>query len=318
VLALSANLILNKQITGHALRPAYQLAIDRQWGPADSKEPPGLGMLRSLLIPMGIPSWQAGSVAFRKYWLTMGPVGGLLFAQLTLLPLLDRGSRLSRVLRVCACAVVIAFAISRLQDGVYGSQFSQGEVHHSVPRYISPVYLLAALPPLLFLGHCRRLAVFIPGALLVIGLAIAGAYEVGVGGTSSLKFVHNFVHNRESRAARLSREIPATATVYTTYEDKWIWSHWRTWIMEEDPEASASSIARALDAKIELYMFEPTSRVQVTRVMPALRRRGISLKRIGRQGVYRIQRIARDAQEPSPEPLAPPTPPVVVDPAPTL
>ncbi|MEI9940722.1 MAG: hypothetical protein WDO69_26200 [Pseudomonadota bacterium] len=313
VLALSANLILNKLITGHALRAAYQMAIDRQWGPADPQEHPGVGLLRSLLIPMGIPDWTVASTQFRKYWLTLGPIGLLLFGQLALIPLLLQGSRLSRSLRAGAVLVVLVFLISRLQDGVFGAGLGQGEVHHSVPRYLAPVYLMAALPPLLFLGYCRRRAVFIPGALLVAVLAGAGCYEVGAHAMCSFTFLRRFVHSKEGMLTRMSREIPASATVYTTFEDKWIWSRWRTWIIE-DPEASARSINRALDAKIKLFMLEPSYNTQVKRVAAALRRRRISLVQIDRLGVYRIVRMPRSEPEASPEPATQPAPPALIAP----
>jgi len=313
VLALSANLILNKLITGHALRAAYQMAIDRQWGPADPKEHAGVGLLRSLLIPMGIPTWDVASTEFRKYWLTLGPIGLLLFGQVALVPLLLRGSRLSRGLRAAAVLVVLVFMVSRLQDGVFGAQLPLGQVHHSVPRYLAPVYLIAALPPLLFLGRCRRPAVFIPGALLVVTLAAGGCYEVGVHSMCSFTFLRRFVRSKEGMLARMSREIPAHATVYTTYEDKWIWSRWRTWIIE-DPEASANSIDRALDAGIQLFMVELSYNAQVKRVVAALRRRGISLVRIDRLGVYRIVRAAKSDADASPEPATGPSPPAAIAP----
>jgi|GEM_PF-1155704 len=298
VLALSANLVLNKMITGHAGRAAYQMAIDRQWGPADPKELPGLGLLRSLLIPMGIPSWEVGSTAFSKYWLTLGPAPLLLFGQLALVPLLMQGSGLQRGLRAGAVLVVLFFAVSRLQDQVFGAQFPDGQVHHSVPRYLSPVYLIAALPPLLFIGQCRRLGIFIPGAALLVVLAVAGGYEILFGGVSSQTWLREFVDKREAALGQLSRSIPATATVYTTSEDKWIWSRWRTWMIE-DTEASAKSIDRAVEAKLELFLLEPSYNSKVKRLAAALRRRQISLERVdARRGVYRIVRAAESAAEP--------------------
>jgi hypothetical protein len=236
-----------------------------------------------------------------------------LFCQLALLPLLLQGSRLSRYLRAGAVLVVLIFLISRLQDGVFGSNLDDGEVHHSVPRYLAPIYLLAALPPLLFLGQCQRRAVFIPGALLVSALALGGCYEVGVRSMCSFTFLRRFVDSKHGMLTRMSRSIPADATVYTTYEDKWIWSRWRTWIIE-DPEASAKSIERALDANIKLFMVEPSYNAQVKRVAAALRRRRISLTRIDRLGVYRIVRAPKREPAASPEPAAEPAPPAVVAP----
>jgi hypothetical protein len=313
VLALSANLILNKQITGHALRAAYQMALDRQWGPADPKEHAAIGLLRSLLIPMGIPSWNVASTEFRKYWLTLGPIALLLFGQLALVPLLLEGSRLSRGLRAGAILVVVFFAISRLQDGVFGADLEQGEVHHSVPRYLAPVYLLAALPPILFVGRSRRAGIFIPGALLVAALAVGGCYEVGVRSMCSFSFLHRFVKSKEGMLARMSRKIPAEATVYTTYEDKWIWSRWRTWIIEE-PEPSATSINRALDANIDLFIVEPSYNAKVKRLAAALRRRQISLIRVDRLGVYRVARMPKTGASLLPEPAAAPSPPAAASP----
>ena len=94
VTALVPNLILNKLATGHAFRAVYQLALDRQYG-ADGSHGldsghglPGLGALRVLLAPMGLPVFQSGMNQLKKYFLGMGPAPWLLLGQLALVPLL--------------------------------------------------------------------------------------------------------------------------------------------------------------------------------------------------------------------------------------
>jgi hypothetical protein len=295
VLALGSNLILNKLITGHAGQAAYQVAIDRQEGPEPGSAIPGLGLLRSLLLPMGVPTWAVGSMAFRKYWLTMGPIVGLLIGQVALVPLLIKRSPLARALLVASVLIVAFFALSRMHDELWGGTFEQGAVHHSVPRYLTPVYLLAALPPLLFLGRCHIRALWIPGSILVGLLALGGVYEVFVHQGSSLRFVHDFVRTKNAQLDQLARRIPPDATVYTSREDKWLWSRFRVAITDE-PAPSATSIERALKAHLNVFMVEPSRSTQFKRVTGELARRRITLQRVDpRRGVYRVNGPATPA-----------------------
>jgi len=288
VLALSANLILNRAITGHALQAAYQLAIDRTWGPEPAHTIPGLGMLRSLLLPMGIPSWQVGSTAFRKYWLTMGPIGGVLLCQVALVPLLLKRPRQARYLLATAIAIMAFFSLSRMHDDLWGGAMDYGGVHHSVPRYLSPVYLLAALPPLLFLGQSKSRLLTIGGGLLVVLLALSGSYEIWQKQGSSFTFVHGFVLKKTAELERLSRKIPENAAVYTSKEDKWLWSRIRVFIVEE-PKATAQSIERAARAQLELYVFEPSRTPQLKQLVAELAKRHISLTKVEPpRGLYRV------------------------------
>jgi hypothetical protein len=287
VLALSANLLLNKAITGHPLQAAYQVAIDRTWGPEPAHNIPGLGMLRSLLLPMGIPSWAIGSTAFRKYWLTMGPIAGLLLAQLALVPLLMKLPRRARYLQGLAIAILAFFSLSRMHDDLFGGAMDYGALHHSVPRYLTPVYLMAALPPLLFFGRCKSRALTLFGSVLVALLALGGCYEIWLEG-STLKFVHGFVTRKTVELAYLSRKLPSNAVVYTAKEDKWLWSQIKVWIVD-DPNATAVSIERAAQAGLELYVYEPSRTAQFKQLVAELAKRHISLARADPpRGLYRV------------------------------
>jgi hypothetical protein len=289
VLALSANLLLNRVITGHALKAAYQMSIDRTFGAEPEHTIPGLGMLRSLLLPMGIPSWAIGSEAFRKYWLTMGPIALVLLGQIALVPLLWPRSRKARYLLAAAVLIMAFFALSRMHDDLFGGAMSYGSVHHSVPRYLTPVYLLAVLPPLLFLGHCKNRWLTIGGSLLLVVLAVGGGYQLVHEPNSSFGFLHDFVLKKSAELDRLAAKIPETAFVYTAKEDKWLWSRVRVWIID-DPKDSAQSIERAARAQLELYVFEPSRTGQFKQLVVQLAKRHISLAKVEpRGGLYRVK-----------------------------
>jgi hypothetical protein len=289
VLALSANLLLNRAITGHALKAAYQMSIDRTYGAEPEHTIPGLGMLRSLLLPMGIPSYQIGSEAFRKYWLTMGPIALVLVGQIALVPLLLKRSRQSAALLVAAIAIMAFFALSRMHDDLFGGAMSYGSVHHSVPRYLTPVYLLAALPPLLFLGQCRNQVLSIGTGVLVVALAVTGYAQLWHEPNSSFNFLHDFVQKKSAELERLASKIPANAAVYTAKEDKWLWSRVKVWIIE-DPTESAQSIERGAQAKFELYVLEPSRTKQFKQLVAELAKRNISLAKVeARGGLYRVK-----------------------------
>lgn len=289
VLALSANLLLNRVITGQALKAAYQMSIDRTFGAEPEHTIPGLGMLRSLLLPMGIPSWAIGSEAFRKYWLTMGPIALVLLGQLALVPLLLKRSRQARYLLAVAVLILAFFALSRMHDDLFGGAMNYGSVHHSVPRYLTPVYLLAALPPLLFLGQCKNHLLTIGGSVLVVVLGVGGCYQLFHEPNSSFGFLHDFVLRKNAELERVSGKIPPNAAVYTSKEDKWLWSRVRVWIIE-DPETSAQSIERAARAKLELYVFEPSRTAAFKQLVAQLAKRRISLARVEpRGGLYRVR-----------------------------
>ncbi|HKO51234.1 MAG TPA: hypothetical protein VJV79_26175 [Polyangiaceae bacterium] len=289
VLALAANLILNRMITGHALKAAYQMSIDRTFGAEPEHTIPGLGMLRSLLLPMGIPNWEIGSTAFRKYWLSMGPIALVLFGQVALVPLLWKRARQPRYLLLAAIATMAFFGLSRMHDDLFGGAMNYGSVHHSVPRYLTPLYLLAALPPLLFLGQCKNRWLTLGGSLLAVAVAATGGYQLWHEPNSSFNFLHDFVHKKSAELERLAQKIPNDAVVYTAKEDKWLWSRVRVWIIE-DPKASAQSIERAARERFELYVFEPSRTAQFKQLVAELGKRHISLAKVEpRGGLYRVK-----------------------------
>ncbi|MEP7051722.1 MAG: hypothetical protein ABJB12_15270 [Pseudomonadota bacterium] len=291
VLALGSNLFLNKVLTGHALQAAYQVALERQWGPqvAGGSKIPGLGILKMLLVPMGWPPSEAAATAFLKYWVHMGPIAAVLAAQIAIVPLLRNKSRLAQASYLALFVWCAFFVFTRLHDDVFGGKVRFGWAEHSVPRYLTPVYLIAALPPLMYLGRCRRILLY-PGLLITIAVAGAGLYEVGVRQPSSLVYLHDFVPQNQELLSKLQTEIPEQAMVYTVTSDKIIWSAWQVGTID-DLNLSAASMARAFDAGLPVYMLDPKfESPSHHRLNAVLAKKQLRLSLVnGRRGVYRLQ-----------------------------
>jgi hypothetical protein len=290
VCALGSNLFLNKLLTGHPLQAAYQVALDRQWGPQDADGTPGLGILRVLLVPMGWPVPQVAVTTFAKYWLRMGPIALVLVGQLAVIPLLIRKAPLARVLYALVFLLCLFFVYTRLHNDVFGGHERVGWAEHSVPRYLTPAYLFAALPPLLLLGRLRRKWLWIPGALVACAVSVAGLYEIGAREPSSFLFVRRFVPLHEAWLANLKREIPANAMVYTVTSDKLVWSSWRLGTIE-NLNLSAASMERALRAGFQVYMLDPKyENPSHRRLGQLLAKRSLVLNSVdARHGLYRLR-----------------------------
>jgi hypothetical protein len=290
VCALGSNLFLNKVLTGHPLQAAYQVALDRQWGPQDAGSTPGLGILRVLLVPMGWPVPKIAVTTFAKYWLRMGPIAVILLGQLAVIPLLWNRPRLPRVLYALVFLLCVFFVYTRLHDDVFGGHERVGWAEHSVPRYLTPAYLFAALPPLLLLGSFKRKWALIPAALVALGVSAAGLYEIGVREPSSFLFVRHFVPIHEALLVDLKREIPASAMVYTVTSDKLVWSNWRLGTIE-DQNLSAASMERAIKAGFQVFMLDPKYESLSHRHLgQLLAKRGLVLNPVDlRHGLYRLR-----------------------------
>jgi hypothetical protein len=288
-LAVAVNLWLNHVITGHALRAALQIEDERKWGPAPSSNLPVIGALRSLFFPMGLPTLEWFVTCFRKYWLTMGPVAVLTVGQLGLWPLLRDRSTKSRLLVIAGVLLIATFCVSRMHYALFGFEFDFGECHHSVPRYLSAVYLLAALSPLLFVGRARQRWVVITGSVVLTLAAAFAGYEVWRGQSLAFHTIRNYVNEKEAALARIRSAMPQDAVVYTATDDKWLWSEYRLGTVSE-PEPTAASIERAARAHMKVFILQSRSTQAFRRLAAALDRRHLRLVKIdGRRGIYAVQ-----------------------------
>lgn len=289
--ALGLNLILNKALTGHAFRAAYQIALERDEGPPTSSGIPGLSILRVLLVPMGWPDPSIAWTAFLKYWFKMGPVALITVGQLTIIGLTWHASRLSRALVLVAVLYAAFFAYTHFHNDVYGGQTPQAFAEHSVPRYLSPLYLFAALPPLVFLSRRRRWFVLLPGVLLCCVAAADAAYQIGVHEPTSFIASADSVRKGSVMLEALTKEIPRNAMVYSARFDKLLWSRWRLGTITAEPDPSAQSVSRAVAAGQNVYVFEEHWRPNLRRqFVAALARRHLALSTVdARRGLFRVE-----------------------------
>lgn len=275
--AVAINLILNAMLTGNPFHVAYTAVIARVHGEAEAQH---ASKLASLIFPMGLVEDVATTWAyFKKYWVDMGSIVALLGLQLTLLPWLYRGSWPARGLRLVALFLCACMLISRMGE-VFGANEAVGAVHHSIPRYQTPLYLLAALPPILFIGHLRRRLLFYPAALLVVALALDGGWEILSRQRGSFTRLELFNRKGDKFIADLRASLPRNAMIYSEKLDHWTWSAFTTGNIVA-PEVTLRSIQRALDAGIPTYVVEEFRTSKFRRLKRALERAHLRLERVG-------------------------------------
>lgn len=284
--AVAVNLLLNWAITGHPLRAAYQIIIARR----DSAQQPSgsLDVLRQLLLPMGAQPPRLALDFLERYLLDMGPIAGLTLLQLSLIPFLAKKPRFEAGLWILALVVMAAFIYSHMDPDLSGAHEATADLQHSMPRYWTPIYLLAALPPILVLGACRDVKVFTVGACLLVVLALASGYDLVWRSRLSLVALNEFEHRSTKLIHILERQIPRSATVYSESHDKILWAKWRVGTIDET-SPSAASIHRAFKAGGEVYVFEPWRSPRPPAALDeALRRSGLKLERQWPRGLYRV------------------------------
>jgi hypothetical protein len=290
--AVLLNMILNWMGTGHPLVGAYQLELARDEGADTASAAPSSGpleLLSQLLIPMGVPPVARALRFLARYWLHTGMLAGLAFAQLSVIPLLWRKPPRARLAYALALLLMFGFMLSRMAPVLYGTAEPSGMIDHSIPRYWTPVYLLAAVPPIVFLGSLRQNVAVAAGALFLAALAIGNGYDVWTGTKWSLVSLR--AYRMRSTALALSlEELPSTAWVYTETLDKALWSYWHVGTLSE-PRATAKSMARAFGAGLDVYAFEPKLRPREYEALErALRRQGLAFTKRRPHGLFRVVR----------------------------
>jgi hypothetical protein len=285
--AVAANVLLNWVITGDPLRAAYQIHSDRLDDPTTDGLLPG--PLAYLLLPWGAPSSGDVGTFFVRYWIMMGPIAILLVGQLTLIPLLAAVSLRQRLLLLGGIAVIALFVVTRMSTTLYGADESSGLVRHSMPRYWSPVYLFAALPPLVFIGRCRNETLLGVAATLAVALTAIGGYEIYHRQPESFTYLHDLRARNQSALQSLADQIPDEAIVYTTTQDKVLWSRWHVGLLRET-EPTADSMQRAHDAGVDVYVAQPGfNPAQLQLLAAALNERGLALVVVdAARGLFRL------------------------------
>jgi hypothetical protein len=178
-----------------------------------------------------------------------------------------------------------------MDDGTFGAASREALVSHSIPRYWTPVYLLAALPPILFFGRARKLWLLLPGSLLIAALACVSIYEISDRQPTSLRYVRNFVRLHEVVLDDLAERMPHDAIVYTQTWDKVLWSRFTVGIVSQ-PDITLESMTRALQTNRPIFIVEPFRTRQLQRLrsaMPRARLRAVQRRIRGSVLVYEVQ-----------------------------
>jgi len=286
--AVVVNLALNALTTGHPLLAAYQIEVGRAEGLETRNSTSLLQLLVQLLAPMGVPTFANAAEFLAKYWLSMGFIAGLALAQLALVPLLVRQPGAKRALCALALLVMFCFMLSRMDPMLHGASEPESMLHHSIPRYWAPIYLIAAVPPIVFLARHANRIVLTLGAVFLFAIALGNAYDVGFGTQWSLVDLRRYERRSTELARSLSSMIPRDAFVYTETYDKILWRRWRLGTLAE-PRATAESMARASRAGLAVYAFEPPMKTREHRALDrALRRRGLTLRPLNTRGLSRV------------------------------
>jgi len=164
-----------------------------------------------------------------------------------------------------------------------------GLVNHSIPRYWAPVYLFAALPPLLFLGRCKLRVVLFAGSALACVLAGLSVQEIYTRQPTSLRYVESFVRKKTRWLDVAARAIPADAIVYSEKEDKLVWSRWQVGVIRS-PDVTVMSMKRALGAGRPVFILQQRFPRTGRRLGRALKKANLNVVRVdGRAGLYRVQ-----------------------------
>ncbi len=251
-LAVATNLPLNHLITGKATRAAYQMEFEFEDGPPDDTPAP-VRLLGTLLYPLGLPSPGTVVRLLWKYWVLLEPLAFVTLGQLALWPLFRQKARLERWGYGLGLLVILMFLTSRMDPTTSGAGGRFSELHHSIPRYWTPVYLLAPIAPLWWLARQRGRRLF-AGALLAGAVSVFGLLKAVSLSPQSLAELRSFTQEAEERADRVAEHVPKDAMIYGRIADRVLWSRYRVGFLD-DLEPTAASLARAVTHRIPTFVW---------------------------------------------------------------
>lgn len=299
VAAIGLNLLLNKLITGEALRAAYQIAVEREEAAAGAIAPASRGalakalhLLGQLVFPLGVPPLRQVPHWLDRYFVQLG-LWPLLLAALLATPLLLREQpRRARWFYAAALLLVAVLLLSRIERALFGAEEADVGVHHSIPRYWTPIYLFLALPPLLLLSRARRWWLLAPGTLLVSAFFAWGLHDLYVTERSSFPRLNEVRIWMSRLLPQVRHRVPPEAVVYTNTFDKALWSRWHVATID-NPEKTARSMRRAISSGLEVFAVEPRYTDLPSMMGAALTAQHLVLqpvRGVRRLGIYRIRR----------------------------
>jgi len=291
--ALVANLVGNYLVTGHPFRAAYQLAMAQDR--AASYVNPALKLLQLLFFPMTFPGWSTIGQALFRYWVSMQPTYLLLGAQVCLFVFLKPARRSERLAVTATIVLACAFMISRVDPDLFGMDREAAWVHDSVPRYWSPVYLLASIPLVLVVGRSQVRWQAIAGVSVLAALAAGNLVQVVGRSPQSILHQRQISHRDQDRLVRFGELLPRDAIVYTPTGDKVLWSRYRVASTDDDPAKTVRSIERALRSSLPVFFWNHSLTTRAARAFEmALRRHELVLVKLDEPlHLYTIEPLGR-------------------------
>jgi hypothetical protein len=293
-LAVALNLGLNALTTGEPLTAAYEIVDERRGGAIAAGLPGPFSKLGFLLLPYGLPAPDMIIGQLRRYWFDMGPmivvslgsIAGVAF-------LMVRGSSRQRLALAAGLTLCGAFLLTHLTDTVYGATEPNALLRHSVTRYWTPLYLLAAVPLLMLAMKSAREGIWVSALVVLMAVAVFAGREIYSKQPESLNDLRVMQGQHSELVSQWQHVVPANAVVYSYNLDKLLWPHWEiaTLSQTHDHGITAASMQRALDSGQPVYVVQlrwPTANY-ADRLAAALASEGLTLTTVtDATDVYRV------------------------------
>ncbi len=267
-MAVALILVFNAAVTGDPLTFGYEIqekyGLRAGYTPSRQSLPTPISELYFLFLPNGVP--EIGEIArqVQKYWLQMWPIPLLTLSLPFALVMLLKDSGRRRMLYAGGILLALLFVITRVGPDFFGASLEEAEIHHSLPRYWAPVYLLAVIPIVLLAMRSQSDRIWLPALFLVAFLAISGAQHIYVsGGPESMVGLRYRLSSAQARLDEFKEFVPDDAIVYSSYLDKVLWSGWDLGVFPGRPDQglstaemdrTVSSIRRAADTGRPVYL----------------------------------------------------------------
>jgi hypothetical protein len=283
--AVAVNLLLNRAVSGTSFRPVYEAMLDREQGGASGGP---FKLVMRLWFPLGVPTATDTLGFIQKYWLNLGQLKWLLFAQLALIPLFFDLSWLARAFYALALLTLLVVMAAHVDSTLFGANETTPLVQHSIPRYWAPLYLFASLPPILLLGRLRFRPAVAVGA--VLGCLLSWSTLDGIFRTQTTSFpgLRAQVRNGPQLLDALSKQIPADAIVYSVSRHGTLWPRFRMALIGEN-QPTAASMTRCVRAGLPVFIYSPHfSPRRLERLLSKKRLKIITVDR--RMSIFRVQR----------------------------
>jgi hypothetical protein len=187
-----------------------------------------------------------------------------------------------------ALLALLLVMASHVDTTLFGASQTTPWVQHSIPRYWAPLYLFAALPPILLLGKIRFRPVVAVGALLACLLAWSSLDGIFNTQITSFPGLREQTRNGPRLLDTLSKQIPADAIVYSVSRHGTLWPRFKMGLILGS-KPTAASMSRCVRAGLPVYIYSPHfSSRRLDRALAKKRLKIVTVDR--RMSIFRVER----------------------------